>query len=40
MEYCLGSASDLLEGKFYIVFDFVFASAPSECSGRLVFCRW
>lgn len=23
MEYCLGSASDLLEGKFYIVFDFL-----------------
>lgn len=45
MEYCLGSASDLLEGKFYVVFDLLFASAPSECSGRLfshrlLFCRW
>lgn len=39
MEYCLGSASDLLEGKFYIVFDFLFAGAPSEYSGEAIFSQ-
>lgn len=45
MEYCLGSASDLLEGELCEVFRFVSSRAPSEHSGRLclhrmVFYRW
>lgn len=35
MEYCLGSASDLLEGELYEVFRFASSDAPSEHSGRL-----
>lgn len=33
MEYCLGSASDLLEGKFYMGFEFLLPRALSSTVG-------